>query len=172
MMWLSNISKHSYVQAFVFSPHRNSIISSWTRFIVPDCDIVFLDNWHLANFLLVIYIVWLSLLPPFPFSQLVSPQLCISYLIPAAACTICGLDGWGEPPDPRRTLEEGSPPRFEQFLSTFRLFSPPSSLLECLLCLDVRHRECGDPNGKILTKLANSWECPACTAGGQSMDTS
>ena len=80
---------------------------------MPHCNIAFLQNWHLANFLLVIYIVWLSLLPPFPFSQLVSPQLCISYLIPAAACTICGLDGWGEPPDPRRMLEEGSPPRFE-----------------------------------------------------------
>lgn len=75
----------------------------------------------------------------------------------AAACTVCGLDGWGETPDPRRTAEEGR----------------ASSLYECLLCWDVRHRACGEGEGVVLTRLANSWECPACSrGGGGDMDTS
>ena len=110
MIWFSNISPLCFRH---FTSYSHHIILNSRRDIVPHCNIAFLQNWHLAYFLLVTCIVWLSLLPPFPFSQLVSQQLYISYLIPAAACTICGLDGWGEPPDPRRTLEEGSPPRFE-----------------------------------------------------------
>jgi len=75
----------------------------------------------------------------------------------AAACTVCGLDGWGESPDPRRTVEEGR----------------ASSLYECLLCWDVRHRACGEGEGVVLSRLANSWECPACSrGGGGDMDTS
>jgi F-box/leucine-rich repeat protein 10/11 len=74
----------------------------------------------------------------------------------AAACSACGLDGWGGPPDPRRLVEDGR----------------PSTLLECLLCWDVRHKECGEEGGTVLTRLSNSWECPACSTGAATMDTS
>jgi len=71
----------------------------------------------------------------------------------AAACSICGLDGWGASPDHRR-----QPPAGQE-----------SSLLECLSCFDIVHPECwaGPGRGERLARLPNSWECPNCVGGRQ-----
>jgi len=70
----------------------------------------------------------------------------------AAACSVCGKDGWGAVPDHRR-----QPPADVE-----------SGLLECLLCYDIVHPACVPGTGERLTRLPNSWECPKCVGGAKS----
>lgn len=83
---------------------------------------------------------------------------CIRPLLPvAAACTVCGLDGWGATPDHRR-----QPP------------DTNSELYECLLCFDIMHMQCvpggQSSQGEILNRLPNSWECHKCV-GHKNMES-
>jgi len=75
---------------------------------------------------------------------------CVRPTLPvAAACIICGKDGWGAIPDHRR--------------------QPPSDvengLLECLLCYEITHPACVSGKGEMLSRIPNSWECPKCVGG-------
>ena len=75
---------------------------------------------------------------------------CVRPTLPvAAACIICGKDGWGAIPDHRR--------------------QPPSDvengLLECLLCYEITHPACVAGKGEMLLRIPNSWECPKCVGG-------
>ena len=64
----------------------------------------------------------------------------------AAACSVCGKDGWGALPDHRRQPPAGV----------------ASGLLECLICYDICHPACVPGRGEVLSRLPNSWECPKC----------
>jgi len=68
----------------------------------------------------------------------------------AAACTVCGKDGWGGSPDHRKQPGQA-----------------PSGLYECLLCFDIIHPQCrGDGEaGEFLSRQPNSWGCPKCLGG-------
>ena len=75
---------------------------------------------------------------------------CSRPLLPVAAvCSVCGLDGWGGPPDHRRQVPDTN-----------------SGLYECLLCFDIVHMEClteeRRAQGEIVNRLPNSWECYKC----------
>jgi len=74
----------------------------------------------------------------------------------AAACSLCGLDGWGGHPDPRKPVTE-------------KPDSPPN-LFECTICLDIIHPECAEKEGigrgVVVPELANSWECRRCHGAG------
>ena len=82
---------------------------------------------------------------------------CVRPTLPvAAACSVCGKDGWGAVPDHRR-----QPPGDVE-----------SGLVECLLCYDVVHPACVPGTGEFLSRLPNSWECPKCVGGRQKPSTS
>ena len=76
---------------------------------------------------------------------------CVRPTLPvAAACFVCGKDGWGAAPDHRR-----QPPADVE-----------SGLVECLLCYEICPPACVPGTGERLTRLPNSWECPKCVGGG------
>jgi len=73
----------------------------------------------------------------------------------AAACAVCGLDGWGAEPDHRRQPQPDM----------------RSGLYECLLCFDIVHMQCVNQEqrgqGEVLSRLPNSWECGKCVGAKQ-----
>ena len=77
------------------------------------------------------------------------PQLPI-----AAACSECELDGWGEPPDFKKTVDYAT--------------NPPN-LFECIQCFDIRHPECTQQRGEIISSLSNCWKCYECLTGSKSV---
>lgn len=75
---------------------------------------------------------------------------CARPLLPvAAACSVCRLDGWGETPDPKKTVDMESSP-------------PEMTLYECVKCFDIQHSSCAEKKGEIISSLCNSWTCGDC----------
>jgi len=65
----------------------------------------------------------------------------------AAACSVCGKDGWFEVPDYKKTVD----------------FSKnPPDLFECIVCFDIVHPKCAKQPGEVVSGLSNSWTCHAC----------
>jgi len=65
----------------------------------------------------------------------------------AAACSVCGLDGWNEAPDYKKAVD---------------LSSNPSNLFECISCFDILHQKCAKQPGEIVYTLSNCWTCHEC----------
>ncbi|KAI5722054.1 hypothetical protein M8J76_002946 [Diaphorina citri] len=86
---------------------------------------------------------------------------CLQPMLPiTAACSLCGLDGWGQPlviPIQKTNKDTAS------------------TLMECSVCYQIVHPECLDkhfPNaeGMVNEDLPNSWECSKCCADGKNIE--
>eukprot|EP00088_Acartia_fossae_P065207 TRINITY_DN8037_c0_g1_i4.p1 TRINITY_DN8037_c0_g1~~TRINITY_DN8037_c0_g1_i4.p1 ORF type:complete len:643 (+),score=120.25 TRINITY_DN8037_c0_g1_i4:74-2002(+) len=77
-----------------------------------------------------------------PQRRCLKPQLPV-----AAACSVCDLDAWGEKPDPKKVVDYAE---------------HPPNLYECLKCFDIRHPECCEKQGEIISSLPNCWICSDC----------
>ncbi|XP_073991040.1 lysine demethylase 2 [Rhodnius prolixus] len=83
---------------------------------------------------------------------------CLQPMLPVtAACSVCGLDGWGQ----------------QLALPVHKMAKDaPSSLMECSVCYEIIHPECVDKicpehKGVYNEDLPNSWECPKCVRDGK-----
>ncbi|XP_071057273.1 jmjC domain-containing histone demethylation protein 1 isoform X2 [Onthophagus taurus] len=95
--------------------------------------------------------------------QTCNMRQCLQPMLPVtAACTHCGLDGWGQ--TPVVPLQKG-PQRCES----------ASTLMECSVCYEIAHpacvqRLCPQFTGYINEDMPNSWECPQCCKLGKNTD--
>uniref|UniRef100_A0A8D9A856 [histone H3]-dimethyl-L-lysine(36) demethylase n=1 Tax=Cacopsylla melanoneura TaxID=428564 RepID=A0A8D9A856_9HEMI len=86
---------------------------------------------------------------------------CLQPMLPiTAACSLCGLDGWGQPLviPIQKTNKDSS-----------------STLMECSVCYQIVHPDCLEkhfPNGEGMVNedLPNSWECSKCCADGKNIE--
>ncbi|KAL1123648.1 hypothetical protein AAG570_002724 [Ranatra chinensis] len=86
---------------------------------------------------------------------------CLQPMLPVtAACSACGLDGWGQ-----------------QLVIPVHKTSKdaPSSLMECSVCYEIIHpecveKQCSEFKGVINEDLPNSWECPKCCRDGKNVE--
>ncbi|BES92321.1 jmjC domain-containing histone demethylation protein [Nesidiocoris tenuis] len=86
---------------------------------------------------------------------------CLQPMLPVtAACSVCGLDGWGQ----------------QLALPVHKLAKDaPSSLMECSVCYEIVHPDCvgkvcPDISGQVNEDLPNSWECPKCVRDGKNSE--
>jgi len=86
---------------------------------------------------------------------------CLQPMLPVtAACAMCELDGWGQPPViPIQKVTRDT----------------PSSLMECSVCYDIAHPACYTKShpgidGVLNEDLPNSWECPRCCKAGRNRE--
>ena len=82
----------------------------------------------------------------------VKRKCCRPSLPVAAACTVCGLDGWGAQPDHRRQAPDMSSASCAQHIIH-------------LQCVGGGQRA----QGEILSRLPNSWECNKCVGGREAL---
>nr|CAD7572739.1 unnamed protein product [Timema californicum] len=74
-------------------------------------------------------------------------------------CSVCGLDGW------RRHVTHPATAGG----------SSPSLLMECILCMDIVHRNCAaiqcrDHHGIVYNEMPSFWKCPKCCKEGGTID--
>lgn len=86
---------------------------------------------------------------------------CLQPMLPVtAACSSCGLDGWGQQPViPIQKMNR----------------EIPSSLMECSVCYEIIHPDCvaklcPGMEGVVNEDLPNSWECPKCCKEGKNVE--
>ncbi|XP_024084550.1 jmjC domain-containing histone demethylation protein 1 [Cimex lectularius] len=86
---------------------------------------------------------------------------CLQPMLPVtAACSVCGLDGWGQ----------------QLALPVHKMAKDaPSSLMECSVCYEILHPDCVEKicpehKGQVNEDLPNSWECPKCVRDGKNTE--
>ncbi|CAG2053644.1 unnamed protein product [Timema podura] len=87
-------------------------------------------------------------------------RLCLQPVLPVTTvCSVCGLDGWRRHVTHPATAGGAS----------------PSLLMECILCMDIVHRNCAEiqyrnHHGIVYNEMPSFWKCPKCCKEGGTFD--
>nr|CAD7199078.1 unnamed protein product [Timema douglasi] len=88
-------------------------------------------------------------------------RLCLQPVLPVTTvCSVCGLDGGWRRHVTHPATAGGS---------------SPSLLMECILCMDIVHRNCAaiqcrDHHGIVYNEMPSFWKCPKCCKEGGTID--